>query len=252
MRGRCRGAALASVLAPRVPFRSAVSPGAVAGPCWPPGTGAVLVRGFPGRRWKPVALSPRVRSFAGGSAPAPVRFPRPSPRCRTQGRELGNTGSHTRAESCPCVRCVFRKSGSLCAYPGGRSGTRPRRAWPCVVGIVRGSSTPRGGYNARQCRQRASVSGLVPLVSACHRRQRRGGRPRGLFSVGRSRYAARAVQRGPAPVRRAGCPTRAGEAANVSAPVTHPPGHSPRAPAAWGRASRARARVSASSGRSSR
>ncbi|EFW08907.1 hypothetical protein HMPREF9005_2113, partial [Actinomyces sp. oral taxon 178 str. F0338] len=41
---------------------------------------------------------------------------RPSPpRCRTQGRELGNTAPHTRAESSPCVRRVLRKSGSLCA-----------------------------------------------------------------------------------------------------------------------------------------
>ena len=295
-------------------------PGVGAGP-----KGAVPVRSLPRRRsravlaawhgrcsgsrfpWAPLesssSYSLRFRRFAGGSDPAPVRFPRPSPRCRTQGRELGNTGPHTRAESCPCVRWVFRKSGSLCAYPGGRSGTRPRRAWPCgvpgpscarsghspgrntgarrawtrVVGIVRGASTPRGGYNARQCQHHASVP--TTRVGADNARRRRGwcpssvlvtavsaegdgragcsawagpsaqrglatawagpGTPRGLFSVGRSRYAARTVQRALARRR-------------TSVPVTHPPGHSSRAPAAWGRASRARVRVSASSGRSSR
>ena len=169
----------------------------------------------------------------------PAQHTSPFSRCRTQGRELRNTGPHTRAESSPCVRCVFLKSGSLCAYsegvvrdpeqsswglglvrvlplvwtrvvgrvrsmpcpgagvsPGsGRGRSRPCRSCPqraplwcgcspgrgralsarvrvrgrvvdtdarCrhregVVDIVRGLSTPRGGYNARWCQQRASV-----------------------------------------------------------------------------------------------
>ena len=159
----------------------------------------------------------------------PAQHTSPFSRCRTQGRELSNTGPHTRAGSSPCVGCVFLKSGSLCAYPVGAahdpeqsSWARPwcRRSAPgqwawsivstarpalvrvfhrvvgvvgCVhvdrvhsapgpgegvpqgvdarcrhregvVDIVRGLSTPRGGYNARSCQQRASAAAPWALV----------------------------------------------------------------------------------------
>ena len=162
-------------------------------PLWPAGArpvGAVLVRSLPRRRgravlaawhgrcsgsrfpWAPLESS---SPFLGGSAvcgwvrPCSCPFSAPIPRCRTQGRELGNTAPHTRAEPGPCVRRVLRKSGSLCAQPGGQGPRRPQwnrsgtnadaryRHSDGVVNIVRGSSTPRGGYNARRCQQRASV-----------------------------------------------------------------------------------------------
>ena len=94
------------------------------------------------------------------------------------------------------MRCVFLKSGALCAYSEGVVRDPEQSSWglalvrvfPWVVGvvdcvhsapgpgagaplgvdarcrhcegvvdIVRGLSTPRGGYNARSCQQRASV-----------------------------------------------------------------------------------------------
>ena len=63
---------------------------------------------------------------------------------RTQGRDLRNTGPHTRAGSSPCVRRVFRKSGSLCAYSEEAARDPEQSARGPGAGLP-----PRGGAGPR-------------------------------------------------------------------------------------------------------
>ena len=65
----------------------------------------------------------------------------------------------------------FRARGGLSAF---RTGARCRHR-EGVVDIVRGLSTPRGGYNARSCQQRASVP--TTRVGSYNQRPRRWPSP---------------------------------------------------------------------------
>ena len=117
----------------------------------------------PRRRAHPTLRPARLRPPPGSARPAPVpgcawtapSVPEAAParrlssssaplRCRTQGRELDNTTPHTRARSSPCVRCVFLKSGSLCAYSEGVVRDPEQSSWglalvrvfPWAAGVV--------------------------------------------------------------------------------------------------------------------
>ena len=125
---------------------------------------------------------------------------RPS-RCRTQGPELGNTASHTRAESSPCVRWVFRKSGSLCAQPGdwgrnpgtgdatgGERSAQPgegRAAWgepvrgPALAGARHPSGRQLRSPRSRRTRHPAPSHGVgVTRCASTRRPPHRRGPPR--------------------------------------------------------------------------
>ena len=71
--------------------------------------------------------------------------------------------------------------GARCRHCEGVADTDARcRHCEGVVDIVRGSSTPRGGYNARSCQQRASVPITNVRAGGPRRRQvRRSRRPTG-------------------------------------------------------------------------
>ena len=149
----------------------------------------------------------------------------------------------TRAESSRCVRSVFRKSAPLCAYPGdagpgpcpcggaalpghehGRALSARTRlvgsarggvgtdahCWQRegVVDIVRGSSTPRGGYNARSCQQRASVRTTRAHANNARRRSSARQRAAPIVPIGTSSRQHR--QRSPPRTGRTGTAARAG------------------------------------------
>ena len=155
--------------------------------------------------------------------------------------ELSNTAPHTRAGSSPCVRRVLRKSGSLCAQPGGQGPQRPHwnrggasagaRCWhregvvdivrglsttprggywrrEGAVDIVRGLSTPRGGYNARRCQQRASVRTTRAHANNSRRRSSARQRAAPIAPIGTSSRQHR--QRSPPRTGRTGTAARAG------------------------------------------
>lgn len=73
-----------------------------------------------------------------------ARTPRP-PRSRTQRTGLRNTSSHTRAESCPCVRAVLSNPGPLCAHFGAGAEWRTAGGAP----VPGGAATARSGEPGR-------------------------------------------------------------------------------------------------------